>query len=62
MLLAIVAAIAVVLGLVAGRDSSDAMWLFVGIGVVLAVAALPLIIVGAVAQSMRVRKTSALTH
>jgi hypothetical protein len=57
-LLAILAAIAVVFGLAAGRDSGDAMWLFVGIGAVLGVAALPLMIVGAVAQGTRLRKST----
>ena len=53
-LLAVVATIAVVSGLAAGQDSSDAMWLFVAIGVVLAVVALPLIIIGALGQGRRV--------
>ena len=57
-LLAVVATIAVVSGLAAGQDSSDAMWLFAGIGMVLAVVALPLIIIGAVGQGRRVGESA----
>jgi bacteriorhodopsin len=57
-LLAVAATIAVASGLAAGHDSSDAMWLFLGIGVVLAVVALPLIMIGAVAKGRRVSKTT----
>lgn len=61
-LLVVVAVVTVASGLAAGQDSSDAMWLFVGIGVVLAVVAVSLMIVGAVARGRRISEITSPRH
>lgn len=43
-------------------DAIVAIWLFVGVGVVLAVVALPFIVIGAVAQGRRWARPRALTR